>query len=403
MSVEATLSLAAAVSHSWQAVVVGAGPAGSFLALNLARAGIEVLLIDRATFPRWKVCGCCLNGAALSILDSAGLGGLVASAGAVPLSRVHLAAGRSSADLALPKGAALSREVFDAALLQAAIAAGVAFLSSTARLLPRDDSQYRRLRLRQGGVEGTIAAQVLIVADGLGGQVLAAEPGHQVEAVAGSRIGAGTVAESGPDWFQPGTIYMACGAGGYVGLVRLEDGRLDLAAALDPGLVRQEGGPAGAAAAILEQTGWPDLHVLRDLSWRGTPALSRQTITPGGERYFVVGDAAGYVEPFTGEGMAWALASSAVLTPFVVRAIQRWDRILVRQWRFRLRQLLGRRRLVCRLVTQLLRQPILTRALVRLLHWLPSIARPVIVELNRPMRGAFTRFSGGNEKKLPCV
>ena len=58
-------------THTWDAVVVGAGPAGSMAALGLARAGAAVLLVDRATFPRPKVCGCCLNGAALAALRSA--------------------------------------------------------------------------------------------------------------------------------------------------------------------------------------------------------------------------------------------------------------------------------------------------------------------------------------------
>src|SRR4051812_23302441 len=91
-----SVSLADAARKEWPVVVTGAGPAGSFLARGLARAGVEVLLIDRAEFPRWKVCGCCLNGAALEVLRSAGLGGLLADCGAVPLSSVSLsAAGRS--------------------------------------------------------------------------------------------------------------------------------------------------------------------------------------------------------------------------------------------------------------------------------------------------------------------
>src|SRR5207248_6118026 len=110
--------------------------------------------------------------------------------------------------------------------------------------------------------------RVLIAADGLGGQFLAGEPGHNVEAAAHSRIGAGAVAESGPTWFEPGTIFMACAAGGYVGLVRLEDGRLDLAAALDPAFVRQHNGISEAVAEILGSTGWPGTKELSGLSWR---------------------------------------------------------------------------------------------------------------------------------------
>jgi flavin-dependent dehydrogenase len=404
MKVEGSLTLEQAARREWPVVIVGAGPAGSFLARSLALAGVEVLLIDRASFPRWKVCGCCLNGAALSVLDATGLGELTSACEAVPLSRVRLGAAGRWADLSLPVGAALSREVFDAALVRAALDEGVQFLGeTTARLLPRNDSARRAVRLRQQGEQWTVAARVLIAADGLGGQFLAGEPGHSVEAAAHSRIGAGAVAETGPAWFEPGTIFMACAAGGYVGLVRLEDGRLDLAAALDPAFVRQYNGISEAVGEILGSTGWPGTKELSGLSWRGTPALSRQTVSPGGERYFVVGDAAGYVEPFTGDGMAWALISAAALAPLVIRAVQRWDAVLISKWRRRLRELLGRRQFVCRMLTCLLRHPLLTVGLVRLLGWIPALARPVIAALNRlPQSGPPVVYTGGESLYSAC-
>ena len=55
-------------------LVVGAGPAGSIAALVLARAGVRVRLIDRAAFPRDKLCGDTLNPGALSMLDRLGIG-----------------------------------------------------------------------------------------------------------------------------------------------------------------------------------------------------------------------------------------------------------------------------------------------------------------------------------------
>src|SRR5207248_8669557 len=117
--------------------------------------------------------------------------------------------------------------------------------------------------------------QVLLVADGLNGHVLASEPGFVPVVRTGSRIGAGVVAETAPSFFAEGTIFMACGEGGYVGLVRLEDGRLDVAAALDPWLVRRHGGLGSAVVAILAGVGWPAIPGLAELTWRGTPALTR--------------------------------------------------------------------------------------------------------------------------------
>ena len=68
---------------TWDALVIGAGPAGSVTARELARRGRRVLLVDRATFPRSKVCGGCLNGAAIRTLERLGLGRVLE--GALPL------------------------------------------------------------------------------------------------------------------------------------------------------------------------------------------------------------------------------------------------------------------------------------------------------------------------------
>jgi len=55
-------------SGRWPVVVIGAGPAGALAALELARQGVPVLLVERRRFPRWKVCGACLSGQALAAL-----------------------------------------------------------------------------------------------------------------------------------------------------------------------------------------------------------------------------------------------------------------------------------------------------------------------------------------------
>ena len=113
----------------WDVIVVGAGPAGSVTARELARRGRRVLLVDKAIFPRMKVCGCCLNSAAIRTLERLGLAHVLE--GAIPLDRVRIAAGARSADVNLPRGMALSREVLDARLVEAAIEAGAEFRPGT--------------------------------------------------------------------------------------------------------------------------------------------------------------------------------------------------------------------------------------------------------------------------------
>src|SRR5262245_43587218 len=200
MSLDATLTLDEAAGQCWDAIVVGAGPAGALAARQLALAGVGVLLVDRASFPRWKVCGCCLSVAALETLRSVGLGGLVKRCGGVPLARVCLGVAGRSALLQLPGGRSLSREAFDAALVESALSAGVSFLPLTqarAPLTPNPSpprgeekvrgGALRRLVLRHGDRETIATTRLLLAADGLNGGVLAREPGCELVVRPGSR------------------------------------------------------------------------------------------------------------------------------------------------------------------------------------------------------------------------
>ncbi|HEY2910421.1 MAG TPA: FAD-dependent oxidoreductase, partial [Gemmataceae bacterium] len=281
--------------RTWDAIVIGAGPAGSIAARQLARRGASVLLVDKATFPRSKVCGCCLNGAALAALGAIGLDHIPKVCGGIPLRTTRLAAGKRYAELRMDAGVALSREALDSALIREAEAAGATFLPGMLAKIDAAGEGLRAVSLN-GGKQ---LARIAIEATGLGGRAATVRPA--------SRLGAGTIVprEVVPDFFSPGTVYMATGQGGYVGIVRLEDGRLDFGAALDAAFVRSAGGLGPAAASIIATTDWPAVTGLAEFVWKGTPALTRQPEVVAASRLFRVGDAAGYVEPFTGEGMAW--------------------------------------------------------------------------------------------------
>src|SRR5262245_47296053 len=124
MVLDATMELGAAAQRRWDAIVVGAGPAGALAARELARRGACVLLVDRAAFPRSKVCGCCLNPWAQATLTHVGLGKLIEEQRAVPITGFRLAAAGSQALVSLTAERALSRQRFDSALAHAAMAAG---------------------------------------------------------------------------------------------------------------------------------------------------------------------------------------------------------------------------------------------------------------------------------------
>src|SRR5919107_6094444 len=107
-------------------LVVGAGPAGSIAALVLARAGVRVRMIDRAQFPRAKLCGDTLNPGALALLDALGVGKQVRER-ALPVSGMTVTGpgGASvTADYAAPLvGAAIGRSDLDLLPVAAAAAA----------------------------------------------------------------------------------------------------------------------------------------------------------------------------------------------------------------------------------------------------------------------------------------
>jgi flavin-dependent dehydrogenase len=386
MTIAATTDLAAASRRIWDVAVVGAGPAGAMAARELARLGQDVLLLDRASFPRWKVCGCCLNGHALATLRSAGLESVIERSGAVPLGGIRLASAGRVAEVPLSGSLALSREAFDAAMVQAAIQAGVAFLPQTWAALKSDGGTVRerlacdsgtRLELRQGPTRECGTARVVLAADGLGAKLVArAGIGEDRDSLA-ARIGAGVIVPTAPVFYEPGRIFMACGRDGYLGLVRLEDGRLNLAAALDPRWVRACCGPGHAAAELLAEAGWPAVPNLAKLSWRGTAPLTRQPRRRARERLFLLGDAAGYIEPFTGEGIAWALAAGRAIAPLAARAVRHWHPGLSREWDALYRRLIEPRQRICRIVATVLRSPVLTGTAVRLLAFAPRLAMPL--------------------------
>ncbi|HUR53435.1 MAG TPA: hypothetical protein VMZ71_04865, partial [Gemmataceae bacterium] len=111
-------------------------------------------------------------------------------------------------------------------------------------------------------------------------------------------------------------------------------------------------------------------------------------VTPdaiAGVRWFAVGDAAGYVEPFTGEGMAWAIASAAALAPIAARAASQWDATFIREWERTHARVVGGRQRVCRVVARVLRHPVVTQFVVRALNVFPVLSRPVVSLLNRPV------------------
>jgi flavin-dependent dehydrogenase len=380
---QSTVSRSEAANQNWDAVVIGAGPAGALAARHIASAGARTLLVDKAAFPRDKVCGCCINGVALSVLQSAGLEELPTRLQAQRLDRWRLVTRRRTIECPLHAGVSLSRASLDTALASEAVRAGAHLLQETTATLQEATPKDRLVRLAQRGATDVVSAKMVVGASGLRSDTWRGNPDLMAQADRRSRIGVGAVLDDAGDDYRPGVIYMAYGQDGYVGLVRLEDGRLDIAGALNTAATRDAGGPGPLAHAILQQCGCKLPESAAKAAWRGTPTLTRRPKRIYADRLLLVGDAAGYIEPFTGEGMAWALWSGAIVGDLVLQAIEKWDPAIGEQWSRLHARTIGRRQIVCHNVTRLLRRPLMAETLAVLLAAAPRLANPVIRYINQ--------------------
>ena len=100
-----------------------------------------------------------------------------------------------------------------------------------------------------------------------------------------------------------------------------------------------------------------------------------------------IGDAASYVEPFTGEGMAWALACGYSSAELASRAIESGDIIdVAHQWERHHREMIVKRSRTCKLISLGLRYPIVPQLSVRLLSVFPWLAQPFVQSMNSPFQ-----------------
>lgn len=375
------------ISPCWDVVVVGAGPAGALAAHGLASRGVRVLLVEQRLFPRWKVCGACLSPQALAALKTAGLGDLVAAQGGLSLERLQLGVAGRVNPIALGAGRVLSRSRLDQALLEAAVAVGATVMTGTRAVLGAAATGLepdREVVLQKGTARWSVRAKVVLIAAGLSHRAIDKEAEISISIQPHSRIGAGCVLPGEAAELAPGVLQMAVGQGGYVGLVRVESGEINLACAFDRPMLGSVGGAALLCQKILAEAGFATLPGLKESAWQLTAALSRRTIPLAGHRLLLLGDAAGYVEPFTGEGMGWAITSSLAALPLVLRGLEHWDGAIETEWRRLHRRWVAQKQRSCRVLAVVLRHPRISWGLHRLAGSFPSVAGSMIGLLQRP-------------------
>jgi len=322
----------------------------------LARRGWRVLLVERSPWPREKACGGCVNAAAVALLRAAGLGDVLA--GAADLGAMALHAGARVLQIALPAGVAMDRRELDARLVARAVAEGAVFWPQTlARLDPLLNPGPRVVRFLRAGINEVARAQVVLACDGLRGGLLAEEPWARWTMAQPARLGFAATVEAGVT--PPGVLEMCIGRAGYVGLVRLADGRTHVGAALWPGACHARGGPRGVIQQILAQCRQPPIAELDGIRFLGTGPLTARRAAVAGPRVLAIGDACGYVEPFTGEGISWAIRGAVAAAGVLPARADGWHDGLMGAWQDRHASAVGHRQRWCRRLRGVLRRPLL--------------------------------------------
>lgn len=326
-------------AEQYDAVVIGAGPAGGVCATVLASHGMRTLLVDRDRFPRRKVCGGCLAPAGVQVLRRLDITKWLPWQDTHSLESLRVIAGGGAHNLPIKPYITVERASFDHGICEAAVANGAAFRDGVvAKVLP-DDS----VRLGSGSDTEILRPSVIIVADGVGGSALSARAEFAPRVQKQSVVGVGTLLQSRPVYAHTGAITMVCAPGGYVGTAPSPGGRWSLAAALDPAGVRRDG-PIEAMRRVLSES---DLQLpeIAKGQLRGVGNMTRRRRCAS-RRVLVVGDAASYFQPLTGEGMSWAMACAAEIWPFAEAAARGED--VARRWQAACSRMLLTRRVLCR-------------------------------------------------------
>jgi len=281
----------------WDVIVVGAGPAGSSAARVAAEAGATVLLLDRARFPRYKTCGGGITGFSLQAMPSAARAAFETEITDFGLSRAGGDRVMLHADE--PFLGMVQRETFDQLLVDAAVAAGAVFRDGVVvRGLAEDDES---VTVRLEGEE--LRARVVVGADGSNGRT----SGYVGVEFAGSDLGLEVeLAASGDHWSSTALFDWGADRGAYAWLFPKRD-------ALTIGVIQRVGLPDATRAYLelwLRQLGLEGATPVRE-SGHLTRWRSRRSPLRRGS-VLVAGEAAGLLEPWTREGISFALRSGVL-------------------------------------------------------------------------------------------
>ena len=381
--------------------IVGAGPAGSATAIRLANAGLSVLLVEQKQFPRDKLCGEFISPECLVHFDELGILPAISAAGGVDLRETVFYA-RNGRGVSVKSewfgqngsfALGLSRAEMDERLLRRACEVGVEVRQETKAvglLLESDRVTGVRLKTKDGA-ETSVTASITVDATGRT-QALARRLQNPGEERKRASHVAFKIHLRGADT-APGACEIFAYRGGYGGCNRVENDMHNLcfiASSEDTRLRRGDAERVMREVVFTNKRAAETLHGATLASeWLAVPIerFGRGELVPA-SGLLTVGDAAAFVDPFTGSGILLALESSKIAAAAMAdnaRSAFDFD-ILAAQYRRNYASLLDRRLRICAMLRHVAFVPFLADATVSMLSLSSGLRRRI---------ARATRFSAG--------
>ncbi len=370
--------------------VVGSGPAGAACALRLARFGFAVALIDERAFPRPKLCGEYLNLGAVRELGELGLGDVLDATGS-PLNGMRLFAHGEVADFAFSSSAySVSREILDERIRAEALASGAQAIAGRLQSVARSDFGVETTVLQPSGEILEISTRYLVGADGMRSTVarlcdLSAPVADGRFAIGGHYEGLAL-----SHWIE-----MYASGNGYIALNPLTDESANAVFVLSREHLmraRKDLGDELTRFSVAVTDGSRRVENERLQGKRNSIGpISVRTSQPAAKNVLLVGDAAAFVDPFTGQGVYLALSGARRAAAAISRALHHAaeERVAWREYAADIRSAVMERKRLAAMVKMLVTFGFAARRAAAALRRRPADFVPLIEAVcgNRPAPG----------------
>ncbi|MCM3627574.1 FAD-dependent monooxygenase [Paenibacillus glycanilyticus] len=365
------------VMNGYDVIVVGAGPSGSALAKLLAASGVRVLMLDAEAFPRRKPCGESLNPGAV-----AALGRIMGHPHAEesfdfphsPIEGWRVISGRASLEAAYPAGqygVGCRRERVDQWLVEHAVRAGAAFEQRTRveRLIWEGERVAGVIARSPEGRPISLRASIVAGSDGLR-SVVARHA--KVNRYGSLRKAAFTTRLNGVSGLTGRVELFTPGGGKVIGLAPIGGGQANMTVALSHAHEAALAGKDRSGYVLREARAVPELmERLREAEIEGDimacGPFDRPVLPHDIAGMVLLGDAAGYYDPLTGQGIYRALRSAELAAPAIVETLRTRSPDPIRRYGSARQEEFATGTRLQHIIERISRQPLLWRTALRMI------------------------------------